>query len=207
MVELHGASFPACVFDSCVYLSIQSEQISQQMASRAVFKPNCPVVRWDMSSLLVQLGLRFFSHFPCLQFLPHLVCPISTSFPVPASHILVKQIWICKCYIKWQSRCVTARTEWGQYGHVDTPCMQRKQQAPSGCLQTCLITSWMPGSLPGVTAWKWTQFRKLVIFIRNHDMVSSMTEESQKQQWMPCVLPVLEGHSWFQGRAHLVRFI
>lgn len=145
MVELHSASFPVYEFDSCVYLSIQSEQISQQMASRAVFKPNCPVVRWDMSSLLVQLELHFFSPFACLQFLPHLVCPIYTSFPVPASHILVKQIWICKCYIKWQSRCVPARTEWGQCGHADTPCMQRKQQGPK----------WLPPNLPDhvMNAW------------------------------------------------------
>lgn len=34
-----------CMYDSCVYLGIQSEQITQQMASRAVFKLNCPVVR------------------------------------------------------------------------------------------------------------------------------------------------------------------
>lgn len=145
MVELHSASFPVYVFDSCVYLSVQREQLSQQMASRAAFKPNCPVVRWDMSSLLVQLGLRFFSPLPSLQFLPHLFCPICTSFPVPASRIWVKQIWICKRSIKWQSRCVTARTEWGQHGHADAPCMQRKQQGPT----------WVPPNLPDhvMNAW------------------------------------------------------
>lgn len=141
MVELHSASFSVDVFDSCVYLGIQSEQITQQMASRAVFKPNCPVVRWDMSSLLVQLGLCFFALFSCFQFLPHLVFPISTSFPVPASHILGKQIWICKCCIRWRSRCVTARTEWGQYGHSYMPCMQSKF-----CVHQC--PEWFPPNLP-----------------------------------------------------------
>lgn len=128
-------------------------------------------------SLLVQLGHHFFSLFPCLRLLTRLVCPISTSFPVAASHILAKQMWICKCYIKWRSRCVTARTEWGQSGHADTPRMQRKQQGPKW-----LPPSWMPGPLPGEAAWKWTQFRKWVIFITIHDVFSSMRDESQKQQ-------------------------
>lgn len=56
-------------------------------------------------------------------------------FPASASRILGMQIWICKCYGKRRSRCVTARTESGQHGRTDMPCMQVKlvyNMAPRG---------------------------------------------------------------------------
>lgn len=39
-MPLKGASFAALSFDSCVYLGVQSEQTTQQMASRPVFEPS-----------------------------------------------------------------------------------------------------------------------------------------------------------------------
>lgn len=141
------------------------------MASGAVFKLNCPVVRWDMSSPVVWHGFHIFSYFvpvSCFknlfnsQLLPHslsfALCfsVVSLSvFPGYAIRILQKQIWICKCYGKQRSRCVTARTESGQHGHPDMPCMQVKlvyNMAPRGHhTHAQSLNGWIPNSSPGVS--------------------------------------------------------
>lgn len=70
--------------------------------------------------------------------LPPALCfpPVSyLTFPVCASCIVGMQMWVCKCYGKRRSRCVAARTESGQPGRADMPCMQFKSvynMAPRG---------------------------------------------------------------------------
>lgn len=141
------------------------------MASGAVFKLNCPVVRWDMSSLVVWHGLYTFSRFSGFLLLKtftscHLPHSISLSLFLllfvchpcflPALVISIgKQIWICKLYGKWRSRCVTARTESGQHGHPDMPCMQVKSvynMAPRGHrTRARSLNGWIPNSSPGTS--------------------------------------------------------
>lgn len=89
-------------------------------------------------------------------FSTHIFLYIST-FPVSASRIFGMQIWICKCYVKHRSRCVTARTESGQHGRTDMPCMQVKllyNMAPRGHRKRARsFNGWIPDSLPGAS-WK-----------------------------------------------------
>lgn len=128
------------------------------------------LVRHDLNSLVVWHGLHSFSPFflfptlktshylsassPTLNFsvsLPFALCvaPLSSpTFPVSASRILGMQIWICKCYRKHRSRCVIARTELGQHGHADMPCMQVKlvyNMAPRGLhTRAQKLNGWTP---------------------------------------------------------------
>lgn len=103
-----------------------------------------------------------FSHtqFLCLSsfrslFVPPPSLSLPPAFPVSASRISGKQIWICKCYGKWRSRCVTARTESGQHGHPDLPCMQVKlvyNMAPRGQrTRARSLNGWIPNSSPGAS--------------------------------------------------------
>lgn len=144
------------------------------MASGAVFKLNCPrQMRSEQSCSLTWAPLFFwlflfptlktahylplvFSHsqFLCLSsffrslFFPPL--PPNTPFLASASRILGMQIWICKCYGKRRSRCVTARTESGQHGRTDMPCMQVKlvyNMAPRGQrTRARSLNGWIPNS-------------------------------------------------------------
>lgn len=117
------------------------------MASGAVFKLNCPSQMWFEQSCSLTRDSLFLSLFPVSYFqnislfvsLPFPLCFFPSLFPylspVCASPILGMQIWICKCYGKRGSRCVTARTESGQHGRADMPCMQVKSvynMAPRG---------------------------------------------------------------------------
>lgn len=107
-------------------------------------------------TLFLTVALCFLLQIHLIVCLLFIFLPISSStFPVSASHILGMQIWICKCYGKRRSRCVTARTESGQHGRTDMPCMQVKlvyNMAPRGHhTRVWSFNGWIPDSSPGTS--------------------------------------------------------